>query len=525
MEAIPRSHFWAQPWPIIILALAAATLFQGSRGLYHSTETRYVECAREMLLHRNLLEPTLDQEPHWTKPPLVYWGINLGMTLLGFNAWGARFYLIIAFTLTVAAIYYLARSLWDPRTAPYCALVYATSVFPLAAANVVSCDTLLVLFEAAAVLFYWMAVRREKTGYILLMWLAFALAFLTKGPPGLIPLPGILLVHSRLRAGRPGVPRLFSVTGILVFLALGLSWYLYEAALHPGLIRYWLFHEVYGRVATDEFRRNTGWSKPFTVYGPVLTLGAFPWIFLILWKIRHLPWARFSFRQREFWRRHPEWFFLLVSFGIPLLIFSLSQSRLPLYVLPLFIFISLAFGRMFVWLIDQHKMRPQCFTVIVAHMFLLTIVGKAAFAYLESPKNDHQTATRILSSFSTEPGRHPYFYLGGRPPYGLEFYMNTHIATVPLQSGQLSAASLEVLKQSIQMYNAMGYIPMFLVQKDYCLLIPLLARSWGKPLNVVDLNRGGTTPSSGFMPQLTRVDNSASTYSGNLLYRCVILPY
>ena len=524
MNAIPHPNDF-KPWSIILLALLAASLFQGSRGLYHTTETRYVECAREMLLQHNLLEPTLDQEPHWTKPPLVYWGINLGMVFLGFNAWGARFYLIFAFTLTVLVIYYLARYLWDTHTAPYCALVYATSLFPLAAANVVSCDTLLVLFEAAAVLFYWMAVRREKTIFLLLMWLAFALAFLTKGPPGLIPLPGIILVHSLIRSTRPGLPRLFSVPGILVFLGLGLSWYLYEAYLHPGLLRYWLFHEMYGRVATDEFRRNAGWSKPFTVYGPVLTLGAFPWIFLILGKLRQVPWSRISFHRWEFWKHHPEWFFLAVSFGIPLLIFSLSQSRLPLYVLPLFIFISLAFGRMIAWLTGKHKLRPQCITVIVAHMFMLTIIGKAAFAYMESPKNDQQIATKILASLSTMPSQHPYYLVGNRPPYGLEFYMNTHIAVIAPDEGQIPAGSLETLQYTIRMNNAAGFVPVILVQKDYCLQIPRLARILGRPLNLVDLNRGGTNRPYGIVSQFTNYAYPNSQHSGELFYRCVILPY
>ena len=54
---------------VVVLAIIAAFSFQGSRGIYETTEGRYAEAAREMVETGKYLVPTLDYRPHWTKPP------------------------------------------------------------------------------------------------------------------------------------------------------------------------------------------------------------------------------------------------------------------------------------------------------------------------------------------------------------------------------------------------------------------------------------------------------------------------
>ena len=125
------------------LALFVAFSFQGSRGLYETTEGRYAECSREMLERDNYLEPTLGYRPHFTKPPLTYWAIAGGMRLLGPNEWGVRLYNAIAFFLTVLAIAWIGATLWGKPTGIMAGLIYASSPFPVFGAYAVSTDTLL----------------------------------------------------------------------------------------------------------------------------------------------------------------------------------------------------------------------------------------------------------------------------------------------------------------------------------------------------------------------------------------------
>ena len=72
-------------WLPLFVALLVGVAFQGTRGLTETSETRYAECAREMLVTGNWLEPQLEFQPHWTKPPLAYWCIAAGMKVFGAN--------------------------------------------------------------------------------------------------------------------------------------------------------------------------------------------------------------------------------------------------------------------------------------------------------------------------------------------------------------------------------------------------------------------------------------------------------
>ena len=71
------------------------------------------------------------------------------------------------------------------------ALVYATMLLPVGASQLITTDYLLAACETLAM---WAFVEarfgdmRKSKRWITLMWVGFALAFLTKGPPGLLPL-------------------------------------------------------------------------------------------------------------------------------------------------------------------------------------------------------------------------------------------------------------------------------------------------------------------------------------------------
>ena len=145
-----KTHDHIQDWSwrvMLALALLVGFSFQGSRGLYETSEGRYAEAAREMLETKNWVEPTVGYRPHWTKPPLTYWAIAGGIKLLGANEWGVRLYNAIAFVLTVLAVTSLGTTLWDRPTGLAAGLIFASSPFPVIGAYTATTDTLLTLWE------------------------------------------------------------------------------------------------------------------------------------------------------------------------------------------------------------------------------------------------------------------------------------------------------------------------------------------------------------------------------------------
>src|SRR5512139_1427020 len=164
---------------LLLLAAGVALSFQGSRGLYETTEGRYAESALEMVQRGQYLEPTLSGRPHWAKPPMAYWAVAAGLHVAGPNGWGARLANAVAFCLTVLLVAGIGAALWDRETGIVAGLVYLSSLFPAAGAAALSADTLVTLFEVLAVYLFVRAWREpgRSRGFVRAMWIAWALAF------------------------------------------------------------------------------------------------------------------------------------------------------------------------------------------------------------------------------------------------------------------------------------------------------------------------------------------------------------
>lgn len=99
---------------------------------------------------------------------------------------------------------------FDPRKAAAAAMIYATAVITFGGGHTLTTDGFLVLFETIGVLAAWQVwrgARERQPLWRMIFWTAFGLAFLTKGPPGCLPLL-VIPVFLRLRQGEPLPPPL-----------------------------------------------------------------------------------------------------------------------------------------------------------------------------------------------------------------------------------------------------------------------------------------------------------------------------
>ena len=245
------------------------------------------------------------------------------------------------------------------------------------AANIVSTDPLLAFFDTLAMYAFVEARARDPAQsrrWYVLMWLGWGLAFLTKGPPALLPLLAAVLFlacHDRRRLREVFVP-----AGLLLFAVVAFTWFGILVARHPGLLGYFLGYEVYDRVFTAAHDRNSQWYGAFEVYLPVLAVGMLPWSVLALVAAGgpRSAWSAFRDRLR---RRDPDWLLLAWWLLLPLAVFFLARSRLQLYVLPLFVPLALMTARALVrwpWL----SARSLAWTAGVAAVALLGLKGAIA---------------------------------------------------------------------------------------------------------------------------------------------------
>lgn len=330
---------------IALFSLVLAFAFLGTRGLWDHDEGRYTNIALHMLDSGNWLEPRRNAEiPHWSKPPLTYWAVAASVATFGANAFAARLTMALAYLLCVALTWRLARRL-APGQEAAAAVIFASMLLPFGAAQLVTTDFLLAAFETLAL---WAFVEarfggRHPRAWIVAMWAAFGLAFLTKGPPALVPLAAVLAFDA-LRPARSRAHALAPV-GLVVFAAIALPWYALVVQRHAGLLDYFLGRELVGRVATDVTDRNGQWWGWLAVYAPTLLLGTLPWTGSLLRWARGLPARLGGWPDRTAREREPAALLLALWLLLPLAVFCIARSRMPLYLLPLFVPLALLAAR------------------------------------------------------------------------------------------------------------------------------------------------------------------------------------
>ena len=176
----------------------------GTRAIWDPDEGRYTNVALTMLDTGNFVDLSRHHETgHWTKPPVTYWAIAASIAAFGPHPWSARLPAALAFLACTWLAWRVARRL-QPGSENMAALAYATMLLPFGAANLITTDFVLAAFQGLA-MWAWVESRfgaHERAGrWLLLMWVGFAAAFMTKGPPALLPLLAVVAMMWLAPAG------------------------------------------------------------------------------------------------------------------------------------------------------------------------------------------------------------------------------------------------------------------------------------------------------------------------------------
>ncbi len=424
----------------VLLALLLALSFQGARGLWGPDEGRYSNIALQMVESGDWVTPRRHPEhTHFAKPPLTYWAIAASVRAFGASESALRLPNALSLVATVLLLIALGRRL-VPATPWLPGLIFATSLVPFAAANLINTDYLLTAFETLAVYGFvrlWQAPdRQEARRGRLWLWLGLGLAFMTKGPPGLLPLLPMLVFLRTLPAPRPA---LIDVRAMLVFLAIALPWYVAVIIANPGLLGYFLGYEVVGRVFTDVHDRNAHWYGAIQVYLPVLLLGMLPWSWVLAAPLRSLWRQRRTLR--DWWRRRAiEDRWLLIWFTLPLLVFAFARSRLPLYLLPLMAPLALLLARRWQGR-GALPLRRIALTAAISAAALLSLkIGVPTL--LPHVKDSREIAAAIRAQWA-DPDE--IVFIEETALYGLRFYLGAPVKRVALTAKDDPAFDSELL--------------------------------------------------------------------------------
>ncbi len=357
-------------WLILFIGIAVFYLWGlGSVPFVGPDEPRYAQVAREMMAHRELITPVLGGFPWFEKPVLLYWIVMASYSVLGISEYAARLGPAICGLLIGAVVYWVGSSIETashtrdasskesetPRDGlgRFSALIWLSSAGSLVFSRGVNFDILLTmaLTGGFACFFVWdvrYATPTKGKGmnpapaalkYVLVGFYFFVgLSLLAKGLVGIIIAPGVIISYFLVRREWPSKKFLASlVWGIPLALAVAAIWYGPMLKRHGLIFIYEFFvQHHYQRFLSNQYHH----PQAFYFYLPVLAGLALPWtIFLV---------TAFVSSRRWHWRGNSPVDRLRV-FGfvwilVPFVFFSISQSKLPAYILPVLPAVALLVG-------------------------------------------------------------------------------------------------------------------------------------------------------------------------------------
>jgi len=365
---IPRASTAAKvSWAILIVATLYVCYFShlGAIGFVGPDEPRYAWIARDMAETGDWVTPRLYGKPWFEKPPLFYWGAALCFKLFGVSEAAARLPSAISALLATLALAWLALRLYGAETARWLLLLLPTTVGMIGFSHAAATDMpfsamLTVAMVCAAVV---LGLTRNENTPILphTPWLALilfgfllGLAVLAKGPAAIILSGGAVFVWALFTKRWRDAFRLLHPAAIVSFCLTSLPWYILCARRNPDFFRIFIIEHNFKRYLTPEFQH----IQPFWYYVPVLLVAVLPWtgVFLcsLLRGVTNLSRTRCPLEST---------WFLICWAGFCVVFFSVSQSKLPGYILPAFPVIGLLMTQEFTPLVQAYAkyFRPALF--------------------------------------------------------------------------------------------------------------------------------------------------------------------
>ncbi len=315
-------------WPLLIFFCVIWFYALGARTLVPTDEGRYAEMAREMVATGDWITPRLNAIKYFEKPPLQVWMTALTFKFFGLGDWQARLWTGLCGLFGIALTAYTGRKVFSERVGLTAGLVLASSFLWAGLGHINTLDMglsgMMTLALCSLLLGQSAKEAIARRRWMLWCWAGMALSVMSKGLIGLV-LPGAVLVLYTFFSRDWAIwKRLQLLPGLLVFFAITTPWFVLVSLQNPEFPHFFFIHEHFQRFTSKIHRREGPWYY----FVPILVLGVLPWLTVTAQSLWHS--AR---RERSGFQPQK---LLLVWVVFIFFFFSISRSKLPSYILPIF---------------------------------------------------------------------------------------------------------------------------------------------------------------------------------------------
>lgn len=300
--------------------------FLGSVHLFDWDEINFAECAREMIVSKNYLFPTINYKPFWEKPPLFIWMQALSMNIFGVSEFSARFPNAICGITTLLVLFNIGKKTKGVNFGVLWVLVYAGSFFPHFYFKSGLIDPWFNLFIFLGIYFFILhsyegttrVVSRQDNKRVLLSAFFIGLGILTKGPVAFIIYLLCILTYWVFSHFKKMLSLSQLVLGTITVIAVGGSWFFLESFSDHSIMKDFLNYQL--RLLTTE---DAGHGGPLFYHLPVLLFGCFPAsVFAIAGFRRSETDTSLDFHFKRW---------MIILFLVVLVVFSLVKTKIVHY--------------------------------------------------------------------------------------------------------------------------------------------------------------------------------------------------
>jgi 4-amino-4-deoxy-L-arabinose transferase-like glycosyltransferase len=314
------------------------------RTLIKPDEGRYAEIPREMVASGDWVTPRLNDLKYFEKPPLQYWATATAYSLFGQHQWTSRLWAGLTGFAGLLLVWFAGARLFGREAAGYAILILASSFLYALMGHINTLDMGVTFFITLGILALLLGQSemnlRLQRNWMLLAWAGMAFAVLSKGLMGII-LPGTaVFIYCFVQRDFNVLRRMHWLPGLAVFLLISAPWFYLVMQANPEFFGRFFIYEHYTRFTTKDLGRY----QPWYYFVPILLAGALPWTVLMfdsLFRTADKDGLARAVTGKSFNAAR----FLLIWAIFIYVFFSLSGSKLPSYLLPMFPALALLMGR------------------------------------------------------------------------------------------------------------------------------------------------------------------------------------
>lgn len=316
---------------LILIFIPLYLFFLGIPELWEGDEGVHAEFARQMYIRNDWISTYYNYTPRFDKPPLTFWTTAIFYHLFGVTEFTSRLTSMLFGLLGIYIVFLFGKRAFNRRVGFIAALMLGSGLLYFLESQMILMDTTLTFFISWTLYLFYRGYVEEEPKYLLLMGIPVGLGILTKGPVALV-LPGaIALIYTIIQTIKKvktwrNLLKWQLLLGLIITLAVSVPWYIAIWQRHGStfLENHFGYHMFQRFTTAIESHGGQAWYF-YLYYVLIIFFGFMPWSVYIPGALKQLLKGRGDDKR----------LFLICWFFVPFIFFTISQTKLPGYAMPL----------------------------------------------------------------------------------------------------------------------------------------------------------------------------------------------